>query len=175
MRFVDNNNDQAGKDATTFMLAKGYNHLVFAYTDMDELVQTERYQGYCEALQEYDKKGSALQLSRLSDEENAVKLQTFLAENPQTEAFVACDDIMAIRLQRLFKDNNRENHYAMIGFNNSLITEIASPALTSVDIFPYELGENAAKLLLADPKNLTKQTVVIPHKIIERESTPDLD
>ena len=63
---------------------------------MDELVQTERYQGYCEALQEYDKKGSALQLSRLSDEENAVKLQTFLAENPQTEAFVACDDIMAI-------------------------------------------------------------------------------
>ena len=78
MRFVDNNNDQAGKDATTFMLVKGYNHLVFAYTDMDELVQTERYQGYCEALQEYDKKGSALQLSRLSDEENAVKLQTFL-------------------------------------------------------------------------------------------------
>ena len=82
MRFVDNNNDQAGKDATTFMLAKGYNHLVFAYTDMDELVQTERYQGYCEALQEYGKKGSTLQLSRLSDEENAVKLQTFLAENP---------------------------------------------------------------------------------------------
>lgn len=39
--FVDNNNDQAGKDATTFMLAKGYNHLVFTYTDMDELVQTE--------------------------------------------------------------------------------------------------------------------------------------
>lgn len=57
VRFVDNNNDQAGKDATTFMLVKGYNHLVFAYTDMDELVQTERYQGYCEALQEYDKKG----------------------------------------------------------------------------------------------------------------------
>lgn len=174
VRFVDNNNDQAGKDATTFMLAKGYNHLVFAYTDMDELVQTERYQGYCEALQEYGKKGSTLQLSRLSDEENAVKLQTFLAENPKTEAFVACDDIMAIRLQRLFKDSDLENHYAMIGFNNSLITEIASPALTSVDIFPYELGENAAKLLLADPKNLTEQTVVIPHKIIERESTPDL-
>lgn len=29
VRFVDNNNDQAGKDATTFMLVKGYNHLVF--------------------------------------------------------------------------------------------------------------------------------------------------
>lgn len=83
-------------------------------------------------------------------------------------------NIMAIRLQRLFKGSDLENHYTMIDFNNSLITEIASPALTSVDIFPYELGKNAAKLLLTDPKNLTEQTVVIPHRIIERESIPDL-
>lgn len=174
VRFVDNNNYQAGKDAAEFLLAKGYKQLVFAYTDMNELVQTERYKGYCEALQEHGEVGRTLQFSRLSDDENIVTLQEFLAENPETEAFVACDDIMAIRLQRLFKDSNLEKHHAIISFNNSLITEIASPALSSVDIFPYQLGENAAKLVLADPKNITEQTMIIPHKIIERESTPEL-
>lgn len=53
---------------------------------------------------------------------------------------------MAIRLQRLLKMATRKVH-AVISFNNSLITEIANPALTSVDIFPYQLGEKAAQLL----------------------------
>lgn len=171
VQFVDNDNDQAGRDVAEFMVNKGFEHLVFAYTDMNELVQTERYQGCRDYLEEHQKASLSLHFSRVKEDENILKLQQFLAEHPKTQAFIACDDIMAIRLQRLLKNGKQEKSYAVISFNNSLITEIANPALTSVDIFPYQLGEKAAQLLLEKSIKSVSQKVIIPHQIIEREST----
>lgn len=171
VQFVDNDNHQAGRDVAEFMVNKGFEHLVFAYTDMNELVQTERYQGCRDYLEEHQKDSLSLHFSRVKEDENILKLQQFLAEHPKTKAFIACDDIMAIRLQRLLKNGKQEKSYAVISFNNSLITEIANPALTSVDIFPYQLGEKAAQLLLEKSIKSVSQKVIIPHQIIEREST----
>lgn len=171
VQFVDNDNHQAGRDVAEFMVNKGFEHLVFAYTDMNELVQTERYQGCRDYLEEHQKESLSLHFSRVKEDENILKLQQFLAEHPKTQAFIAFDDIMAIRLQRLLKNGKQEESYAVISFNNSLITEIANPALTSVDIFPYQLGEKAAQLLLEKSIKSVSQKVIIPHQIIEREST----
>lgn len=171
VQFVDNDNHQAGRDVAEFMVNKGFEHLVFAYTDMNELVQTERYQGCRDYLEEHQKDSLSLHFSRVKEDENILKLQQFLVEHPKTQAFIACDDIMAIRLQRLLKNGKQEKSYAVISFNNSLITEIANPALTSVDIFPYQLGEKAAQLLLDKKQKESHQKVIISHKIIEREST----
>lgn len=171
VQFVDNDNHQAGRDVAEFMVNKGFEHLVFAYTDMNELVQTERYQGCRDYLEEHQKDSLSLHFSRVKEDENILKLQQFLAGHPKTQAFIACDDIMAIRLQRLLKNGKQEKSYAVISFNNSLITEIANPALTSVDIFPYQLGEKAAQLLLEKSIKSVSQKVIIPHQIIEREST----
>ena len=165
VQFVDNDNHQAGRDVAEFMVNKGFEHLVFAYTDMNELVQTERYQGCRDYLEEHQKESLSLHFSRVKEDENILKLQQFLAEHPKTQAF------MAIRLQRLLKNGKQEKSYAVISFNNSLITEIANPALTSVDIFPYQLGEKAAQLLLEKSIKSVSQKVIIPHQIIEREST----
>ncbi|MEX2804377.1 LacI family DNA-binding transcriptional regulator [Streptococcus sp. H31] len=175
IRYVDNNNIQAGQDAGDFLIAKGYREIVFASTDMAELVQAQRYQGYCQSLAALGLKEENLTLSRIDAQGNIRHLQKFLAVYPNVQAFVACDDIMAIRLQRLFKETDQSAaDYAIIGFNNSWVAEIASPALTSVDIFPYELGEKAANLLLKPLKkeNKEKEPVIIPHQIVERESTP---
>lgn len=38
VQFMDNDNYQAGRDVAEFMVSKGFEHLVFAYTDMNELV-----------------------------------------------------------------------------------------------------------------------------------------
>lgn len=175
IHYVDNNNYQASQDATKFLWEKGYRHIVYAYTDMQELVQSDRYEGYRAYATQKQLTDYSLYLSRTNDEANVAKLQSFLADHPEVQAFIACDDIQAIRLQRLFKIIDvAPDRYAIFGFNNSLITKIASPALTSVDIFPYELGEKAATVLLGQAENSQNQTLIIPHKIIERESTPSL-
>lgn len=174
IQYVDNNNFQAGYDAAVFLGQKGYHNIVYAYTDLEELVQAERYEGYQSYIKQQGLRDHHLGLSRVDNRANLEKLQSFLAKNPEIEAFIACDDIQAIRLQRLFKEADiANNRYALLGFNNSLITEIANPSLTSVDIFPQELGEEAANLLLK--KILQEsQTLIIPHQIIERESTASI-
>lgn len=47
-KFVDNDNRQAGYDAAAFLLERGFKQITYAYTDMDELVQAERFIGYAE-------------------------------------------------------------------------------------------------------------------------------
>lgn len=44
-KYVDNDNRKAGYDATQFLIEKGYRKISYLYTDMDELVQAERYMG----------------------------------------------------------------------------------------------------------------------------------
>ncbi len=170
IQFVDNDNTLAGQDAAQFLVDKGYREIAYAYTDMDELVQASRYMGYANVMKEEGQKTKRLQLSRIDDSANLTVLSAFLEKNPRLEAFVACDDIMAIRLQRLFKKLDLpSDNFAMISFNNSIVSEIATPALTSIDIFPYQLGSKAAELILGKAEG--ENFLTIPHQIIERDST----
>ena len=68
VQFVDNDNHQAGRDVAEFMVNKGFEHLVFAYTDMNELVQTERYQGCRDYLEEHQKESLSLHFSRVKED-----------------------------------------------------------------------------------------------------------
>lgn len=173
IRYVDNNNYQAGKDVASFLIDKGYNHICFAYTDLDELVQFERYNGFSVSMAEQGKSASILKLSE-GDDKNSQALADFLEEHPDVQAFVASDDVLAIHIQRLLKQVNLPvKEMGLVGFNNSFITEIANPPLTSVEIFPYQLGEAAARLVLADQLSASPEnTVIIPHQIIQRETSP---
>ena len=69
---------------------------------------------------------------------------------------------------------NAEARKVLETLNNKHVAIFATCGVPTQMPHARESLENAAKLLLADPKNLTEQIVVIPHKIIERESTPDL-
>ena len=173
--YVDNNNREAGQDVTRFLLDKGYRKITYAYTNIDELVQAERYMGYASEMKDNSITTQIIHLSRVNDNDNQVLLKDFLKKHP-TQAFIACDDIMAIRLQRLFKKLGIDStSYAIITFNNSIISELASPPLTSVEVFPYELGEKAAEVLLEKIEIANGKKLIIPHRIVERDSTPRLE
>ena len=60
---------------------------------------------------------------------------------------------------------------AMMGFNNSAYGKIMHPTLTSVEIFPRFLGSEAAALAIDSNLKIESNCVIVPHKVIEREST----
>lgn len=167
--FVDNDNSRAGQDVTAFLVDKGYQKIAYAYTELAELVQADRYQGYREVMAEENLSEQMLQFPRTSENAHETYLEQYLKTH-QVDAFVTSDDMLALRLQRLLLAIGKEpSDYGMISFNNSLMTELASPSLTSVEIFPYQLGELAAKLLL-DGSHSTER-LLVDHQIIERAST----
>ncbi|HEL0613370.1 TPA: LacI family DNA-binding transcriptional regulator [Streptococcus equi subsp. zooepidemicus] len=167
-KFVNNNNHRAGYDAAAFLLQKGYEDIVYAYTDMDELVQAERYKGYAALMASKALTAQALCITLKDDRKSQKQLLDQLAKRSKM-AFVVCDDVLAIHLQRLIKQASTQA--AIISFNNSVLAKLASPALTSIDIFPYQLGEQAAELVLSSREPFS-QPVLVPHQIIERETTP---
>lgn len=167
--FVDNDNRRAGEDATRFLIEKGYKNIVYAYTDMAELVQSNRFEGYQSAMKELGLPPKMIHLPRQEDESNQSKLSAYLSQE-SVQGFVIIDDMLALRLQRfLLEIGHSPMEYGMISFNNSLMTELASPSLTSVDVFPYQLGELAAKVLLST--NDREKGLLVEHRIIERLST----
>lgn len=167
--FVDNDNSRAGEDATRFLLEKGYKNLVYAYTDMAELVQSNRFEGYCCAMEKAGLTPKCLHLPRQDGGSNQVRLEEYLSKEV-VQGFVIIDDMLALRLQKLLVGLGKvPSDYAMISFNNSLMTELANPSLTSVDVFPYQLGELAARQLVSP--NAEQDNLVINHKIIERSSS----
>ncbi len=169
-KFVNNNNHQAGYDAAAFLLQKGFEEIIYAYTDMDELVQAERYKGYAALMASKALTAQSLCITLKDDRKSQKQLLDQLAKHSKV-AFVVCDDVLAIHLQRLIKQAAADTQLAIVSFNNSVLAELASPALTSIDIFPYQLGEQAAELVLSSAAP-SPQPVLVPHQIIERETTP---
>ncbi len=173
--FVNNDNVQAGRDATEFLFNQGFQHPVFVYNDLTEMVQRDRYVGYSQEVQKNVEDAVGFELDR---EHGLEQLQEFLKQHPRVDSFVVCDDIMAITLQnRLSALEQKTSDFGIISFNNSIFARAMHPALTSVEIFPSSLGMEAAVLILNtaddDFKKLRSSMshVIIPHKIIAREST----
>ena len=57
---------------------------------------------------------------------------------------------------------------ALMGFNNTILSELSSPSLSSVDIHIFDLGLEAVKQLVAQIVNNDEpiKRIVIPHKIV---------
>ena len=175
--YVDNDNHLAGYDATRYLLEKGFETVIYAYTNLDEGVQNARYLGYQQALNEFKLPKFPLELSnRIADEaKNAQALRELLKKVSGRIAVLACDDILALDIQYLWDLCEVDpSKIAMMGFNNSGLAKIARPTLTSVEIFPRFLGTEAAALVINKDKDTFKldlNRVIVPHKIIERDST----
>ncbi|MFU2203309.1 LacI family DNA-binding transcriptional regulator [Streptococcus hyovaginalis] len=168
--FVDTDNVKAGSDVTQFLLERGYRQPLYICTDMSEIVQESRFRGFQKAVESHHISAHYLKLTNAPSDSRY--LEETLKRTPTIDAFVCCDDLTAIYVIRLLEQLKIEQSLAFISFNNSLLAELESPALTSVEIFPYDLGETAAKLLFQREasKSITK-SLWIPHRIVEREST----
>jgi DNA-binding LacI/PurR family transcriptional regulator len=88
------------------------------------------------------------------------------------EGVVTTDDILAFGAVRCMNDNNVS--FPITGFNNTMITEIIKPHLTSVDIRAEKLGYEACSMLIShleNGKSETNKSQQIDAKIVHREST----
>lgn len=172
--YVDNDNQKAGYDVTKFLLAKGLETIVYMHTDLNEKVQKARFMGYKQAMKEAGLE--VLELSFEVDEKKTVHELSKLAKGKKKIGVIACDDILAIDIQQLTEqERTLAAKLALVGFNNSFLAKLARPSLTSVEIFPRFLGSEAAALAInskgRDTLKLDTDHVIVPHKIIERDST----
>ncbi len=174
--FVDNDNFQAAKDATNFLIKAGHQRIGFIGGDLRFEVTEARLNGFKESLLEnqleivddyiknfpYDRELGTQAVGELLE----------LAEIPT--ALVITDDLNALIILSALRERNIKvpDDISIISFNNTMISRLSTPPLTSIDIQTFQLGYESARCLIEEIKDpaMFKKRIIIPAVIVERES-----
>lgn len=115
------------------------------------------------------RKGNSLEVV----EEAEIKLRHLLMEEDKPTAIFACNDLMGIGTMNAIRKYGFKvpEDISVIGFDNTLVSNITHPRLTTVDLRMNEIGKRAAEEIINIIENEASSiNVVYSTKLIIRES-----
>ncbi|GGE80562.1 LacI family DNA-binding transcriptional regulator [Priestia taiwanensis] len=174
--YIDNDNYKATREVTDYLLSLGHTRIAFVGGSKDLLVTKDRLAGFTDALK----------LNDLTIEEAYIKHMEFVQEGGKqaVEELLACetlpsaivvtDDVMALGVLSALREENLKvpEDISVVSFNNSILSEIASPPLTTIDVHIYQLGYEAAKCVIdrIEVPDTAPKSVIVPTKLIVRQT-----
>lgn len=174
--WVNNDNIKACYEATEYVIKQGHERVGFIGGDPELLVTKDRIAGYTQALEAYgiplDPK--LILPSTFVEQGGYLAMMRLLALSDRPTAVVTADDVLAfgaIRAAGEFGYSLPED-LSIIGFNNIKLSEMSNPSLTSVNVYIYDLGWQAADLLfkqIQDP-NFGFEHRIVPTELVVRNS-----
>jgi DNA-binding LacI/PurR family transcriptional regulator len=174
---VDNDNVQAGKDVTDYLIQLGHKRIAFVCGSLDSVVSIDRILGYKKALQnakityqeEYIVKEEFLHDGGVKEISRLMSLQS-----PPT-ALIVKDDLLSFSIMSTIDNMGYSipKDLSIVSFNNLMLSEFARPPLTTVDIDIFKLGYHAADCLLDQIKNPGQDAkqVIVPHRLVVRQTS----
>ena len=175
--WVDIDNEQAGQAAVNHLYSKGYRRIAFLSNGEKELFNQDRIAGYRKAI---EKRQLALEESwichtRSSLEEGRASVRQLLEGNEKPDAIICSDEKLALAAIREGKAMGYDvpNDFGVLCFDDTPVTELAEPGITSVDVDTFELGRLAAENLIRQIERAERSSwrVQLTTHIIERDST----
>lgn len=148
----------------------GYNHILYLY---DTLTYSGcvKIAGYKDGLQKIEIPFQDTLMVKVPKSINDVtaKVAELLAGGVEFSAVMASEDLLAIGALKALQNANLT--MPIIGFNNSILSQCSSPALTTVDNMIDTLCPTAINMLtdILEGKNVP-QKVVISSKLVQRST-----
>lgn len=174
---VDTNNVQAAMDVTNHFITQGHTKIGFISGPQNLTVSVDRLTGYRQAMEDA---GLTINPEWIIDSEflqqSGFRAMSFVMNvTDRPTALVVIDDLTAFGVLRGLNELGYSvpQDISLVSFNNIAVAELASPALSSVDIGTYQLGYTASHLLVRRiQENLsTNNRNIIPHRLVVRESS----
>lgn len=174
--WVDNDNISAMYEVVDMLIKRGHREIAFIGGAHEFTVTKNRLLGYLKALKANNIEMDLHLIQERDYTEQAAYAATeeiFKTHNP--DAIVTTDDLIAFGAQQYLLEHDIEN-IALIGFNNTLLSEYKIPSISSIDINAEKLGLFAAKLLIdkLEYGDLKNNSYVIETKLIERDTTKSI-
>lgn len=136
-----------------------------------------RKKGYLKALDEFNIQPQPELIFQCDTREKALEtVDMILALDPLPDAIFAVNDFTAVAAMQGLKKAGIKipEQIAIVGFGNGPLGEISTPSLTTVEQQGYEIGREAARLLI---ERIERNTILHPRKktftptLIKRGST----
>ncbi|MED2830142.1 LacI family DNA-binding transcriptional regulator [Bacillus thuringiensis] len=158
--YVDNDNYTAAREVAEYLISLGHKQIAFIGGGSDLLVTRDRLAGMSDALK----------LADIVLPKEYILHFDFSRESGQQ----AVDDLIGLGVLSALSKKGFvvPKDVSIVSFNNALLSEIASPPLSTVDVNIYQLGYEAAKALVDKVENAesTAKCIIIPHKLLKRQT-----
>ena len=172
------------KEATAHLIEQGCQHIAHLEGSPNLEITKQRLEGYIQAHNEagipVDRK-LIMPCALGTIEEGKSATEKLLAQSPRPDAIFATNDPAAMGAMQAIKEAGLKipQDVAVVGFSNWFFTALLDPPLTSVDQPGFEMGQEAAKLLIRQIEIRTKdrdadvppETKVFKTRLIVRESS----
>jgi LacI family transcriptional regulator len=174
--FAGSDNAQGVRLATEHLIAAGHRRIGFLGGKSGPVIE-QRLQGYREALARagigFD--GSLVFSANPTRAGGYESMKALLDLRPPVKAAVCYNDLAAFgALSALGERGLRAGaDFALMGFDNVLDAAHSNPPLSTVDIRPSELGEQAAAILLArieTPGQAKQQYLAVPRLVLRQSA-----
>ncbi len=164
-------------DAVTYLIHKGYTRIAHFAGHTTTGISQKRVQGYIDAM-----KRAKLEIPEgyllhgdMHESHGYKSMEKLFASGTAPDAVFTVNDTVAVGVYQRIKEAGLKipDDIAVLGFSNSSITTMITPALTVIDQFPRTMGKKAATMLIEmiEGKRTKPKTFIIETKLVERGST----
>jgi LacI family transcriptional regulator len=170
---VISNNYEAAVEATRHLISHGHRRLAHLGDEPATSTARGRLGGFQDAMTEAGLIDTSRQVNALRSEQEAYAAVHGLIQldSPPTALFTS-HYLITLGAIRALHDLQLEQHIALIGFDDIMLADLVSPAITVMAQDPSQLGTLAAERLFArlDGDTSPVQTVVVAAKLVARGS-----
>ncbi len=169
---------KAAFEATQMLISKGHEHPAFVYGQADIKKRNAlKYEGYVQAIEQSGttKNEDFIVNTGYSYEAGIEGAEKLLALKERPTAIFAASDEMAVGVIHGIQDAGLSvpDDIEVFGFNNTRLSTMVRPTLTTIVQPTYDIGAVSMRLLtkFMNKEEVEEKKVILPHRIIERNST----
>lgn len=167
---------QAAYRGTSYLIENGHEMIAFlGGKSEDPIAGVPRLQGYIQALSDNNitVDNKLIKHNGFSFKDGILSMEQLLEETVKpTAIFAACDEIAIGALTVAHRKGIKiPDDISIIGYDNTIISEMCYPALTTIGQPLYDMGKKSVEMLIKKINyNAQIESVIMPFKIIERET-----
>lgn len=169
--------EEGAYKAVNHLLRSGKKQIVHLSGPPQLAIASNRRKGYLRAMREYRLTPSEEDIVKCDDIESAERMiPGILRRTPRPEAFFAVNDLTAAQTLMIIKRHGLRipEDIAVVGFTNSQIAKLTDPGLTSVDQKGFEMGQEAARILIErieKPRGPVQNRVITSDLVVRGSSS----
>lgn len=162
--------------AVKYLLDKGHRNIGLAGADSSDTISgIPRIEGYKKALIDFGitPQNNWIKFGNFSYESGIEAMKEFMKESTELTAIFCVSDDVALGVMSVAFANNLTipENLSVIGYDNSRVSRMSIPPLTSVSQPFYEMGKSGCERVIDAIKTDEEiQTEIVPYEIIERSS-----
>lgn len=175
-------NTKGAFEGTEHLIKNGYKNIACVASAPSLYITKERVNGYLNALKKHKVPVKEANIQYIPHggvvaEEIYKAMDKLMSQKEKPDAILACADRITTNVMRYCQQRqiNIPNQLGLLGFSNLDLTDLLTPSLSVLRQPAYEMGRNAAELLIKmieSKRPITHfETVVLSSSLINRDSS----